>query len=143
MTRYVGLHILKLLYYQYAYIPEFLLHTLLYHLTLLTQVFQLIEAIEIVVRHHLEVSRVNSQPADTNHCKHIVEETLNSRPILEQWEQIAQSVPPQYETYSIELLCAIVTLWTTVRGHSFAKGWTMKFEKKYSKGIRKSLKASN
>ena len=115
------MHILKLLYYQYAYIPELLLHTLLYHLI---QVFQLIEATEIVVRHHLEVSRVNSQLADTYHCNQIIEETLNSRPILEQWEQIARSVPPQYETYSIELLCAIV------------KGWTMNFEKKYSKGIR-------
>ena len=41
--------------------------------------------------------------------------------------------------YSIELLQAIIGLWITIRGHSFAKDWTMKFETKYKKGTRKAL----
>ena len=97
----------------------------------------------MVVRQHLEVSIVSSLSADKDHAKDIIREALSSKHILEQWEQIAYSVPPKYEKYSLELLSAVVTLWTTVRGHSFAKGWTMNFEKRYSKGVRKSLKATN
>ncbi len=97
----------------------------------------MIEAVEMVVRGHLHVS---AQSSDKDHSKEILKEALHSRYILEQWEEIADTIPSKYEEYSIDLLSAIVTLWTTVRGHSFAKGWTMNFEKKYSKGVLKSLK---
>ena len=45
----------------------------------------------------------------------------------------------KYEKYCLELLHEIVTLWIEIRGHSFAIEWTSKFEKKYSKGTRKTL----
>lgn len=65
---------------------------------------------------------------------------MKSRSILEHWDHIAYSVPPKYEKYSLELLHEVISLWITIRGHSFAKEWTMTFEKKYSKGVRKTLK---
>ena len=57
------------------------------------------------------------------------------------WETLAQSIPDTYEKYSIKLLTIITDLWITIRGHSFAKEWTMKFKRKYKKGTRKSLQA--
>ena len=62
--------------------------------------------------------------------------------ILSKWEDIAHGIPHRFEKYSIELLKAVVRLWTTVRMHAFAKGWTMKFEKWYQKGTRKTLQTS-
>ena len=38
--------------------------------------------------------------------------------------------------YSIELLKAVISLWVSIRGHAFAKGWTMQFERRYKKGTR-------
>ncbi len=102
----------------------------------------MIEAVEMVVRGHLHVSSVSSQSSDKDHSKEILKDALNSRNLLEQWEQIADSIPSKYEQYSIDLLSAIITLWTAVRGHSFAKGWTMNFQNKYTKGVRKSLKTT-
>jgi len=66
---------------------------------------------------------------------HILEEVHQSESVLSYWETIACSIPLRYELYSIELLKAITTLWISIRGHSFAKEWTMKFEQsKYQKG---------
>ena len=93
----------------------------------------------MIVRRNLNVTLVNSQSANTSHSAKILAETMDSKPILEHWDVIARSIPPNYESYSLELLRAVVTLWITIRGHCFAEGWTMKFEKKYSKGVRKTL----
>ena len=94
----------------------------------------------MVVRCHLDISKVSSQSSDKDHAREIIDEALRSGPILEQWDQLAHCIHPTYEKYSIELLSAIVTLWTTIRGHSFAQGWTMHFEKKCVKGVCKSLR---
>ncbi len=110
----------------------------LFHIS--DEVAQLFESIEMVVRRHLEVSHVSSQSSDTSYGNTIIHEVLRNESILEQWERIACSVPLKYERYSVELLNNITRLWTTVRGNSFAKGWTMNFVKRYSKGIRKTLK---
>ena len=59
--------------------------------------------------------------------------------MLSYWETIAHCIPSRYEKYSIELLKAIIEVWITIHGHSFAKDWTMKFESKYKKGTRKAL----
>ncbi len=76
--------------------------------------YELLEAVEMVVRGHLHVSSVSAQSSDKDHSKEIPKEALHSRYILEQWEEIADNIPSKYEEYSIDLLSAIVTLWTTV-----------------------------
>ena len=96
------------------------------------------ELIEKVVRQHLNTQHVYDRGTDLR--ERIVAQVLKSDPILALWEEIAQSIPPKYELYSLELLQAITELWVTVRGHSFSKEWTMKFERKYKKGTRKTLK---
>jgi hypothetical protein len=52
---------------------------------------------------------------------------------MERWERISKDIPQK-------LLAKVVELWVTIRGHSFAKDWNMKFERKYQKGTRKALK---
>jgi len=71
-----------------------------------------------------------------------MEDVLRSEPVLLQWEEVASSIPHQYEKYSMELLKAVVSLWVTMRAHAFAQGWTMKFERRYKKGTRKSLQTT-
>ena len=99
----------------------------------------LLEEVELVVRRHLNVRSMQTYDEGTNICLSITEEVLTTNSVLCCWETIAHSIPLSYEEYSIELLKAVVNLWITVRAHAFAKGWTMKFEKKYKKGTRKSL----
>ena len=65
----------------------------------------------------------------------VVEEAL----VLKAWESVATSIPPTCEAYSIELLTNIVGVWVKTRAHAFSKVWTMKFQRKYKKGTRKSL----
>ena len=91
----------------------------------------------MVVRQHLNV---HTYQPETNVRERILKEALGAHSILVYWEAIAHSIPSKYEKYSTELLRAIIKLWITIQGHSFAKGWTMKFETKYKKGIRKTLK---
>ena len=67
-------------------------------------------------------------------------EVFADREILDVWENIAQAIPRIYEKYSMELLRETTDLWITIRGHSFAKGFTMYFEGEYKKGTRKTLK---
>ena len=97
------------------------------------------EAVELVVRRHLNVQKMQTYKQDTDIHITIVSEALRADTVLCCWEVIAQTIPPPYELYSMELLKAIISLWVTVRAHAFAKEWTMKFERKYKKGTRKSL----
>ena len=60
--------------------------------------------------------------------------------ILSAWKVVAP-LPSKYKPYSIELLRAIITLWTNVRCFAFAKGWNEQFRKKFHKhGTRSTLK---
>ena len=95
--------------------------------------------IELVARRHLDVRNVQVSTPGTNIHRLIVEDVIKSESILS-WETISHSIPTKYETYGIELLQVITNLWITIRGHSCAKVWTMKFESKYKKGTRKTLK---
>ena len=97
------------------------------------------ESIELVARQHLNV---DTMTPGTDVKRLIMEQIVKSDSILLHWEAIAVTIPTKYETYSIELLRAIANLWVAVRGHSFAKGWTMKFQSKSQskKGTRKALK---
>ena len=57
----------------------------------------------------------------------IVNDALKSEEILQNWE-IVGLFPVKYEAYSVELLKAVVTLWTTVRCFAFTKGGTNSFK---------------
>ena len=83
------------------------------------------ESIELLVHRYLNVELFTP---GTDVCSHILKEVEQSEDILFYWESIASSVPAKCEPYSIELLKAVTELWLTVRGHSFAKDWTMKFQ---------------
>ena len=95
----------------------------------------------MVVRQYLNVEDIRTYIPGTDIRKRITEDVMKSLSILSNWETLAQSIPDTYEKYSIELLTIITDLWITIRGHSFAKEWTMKFQRKYKKGTRKSLQA--
>ena len=96
------------------------------------------ESIELIVRQYLNVDTFTPS---TDICTSILEEVQQSESVLSHWETIACSIPSKYEPYSIELLKVITALWISVHGHSFAKEWTMKFQRsKYQKGTRKTLK---
>ena len=69
----------------------------------------------------------------------IASKVVEAVPVLRVWESIATSISPTYEEYSIELLRNIIDVWVNVRAHAFSKVWTMKFQRKYKKGTRKSL----
>ena len=94
---------------------------------------------EKVVRKHLNDQNMLTHMPGTDVRKIIQQEVLKSPVILSQWETIAQPISAKYEKYSIELLTIITDLWITIRVHSFAKEWTMKFQRKYQSGTRKSL----
>ena len=106
----------------------------LYHIN--DDVFQMMVSIEMVVRRHLDVTTFDPN-ADT--IAVICEDVLTSESIMEQWENIADIFPSKLEKYSVELITRVVKLWTAIRAHSFAKGWTMKFETRFKKGTRKTL----
>ena len=104
-------------------------------------VFKLFESIEMVVRHHLNTTTFD--PTVDINCA-IRHDVLKSQFIMNLWEDIACVFPSRYEQYSIELFTHIINLWTSIRGHSFAEGWTMKFERKFKqKGTRKTLQPEN
>lgn len=94
----------------------------------------------MVVRHHLNIPAIQSYLPNTDLREVIIKEALGSSSLLPYWETIAHYIPSRYEKYSIELLKAIIELWITIRGHSFAKDWTMKFESKHKKGTRRALR---
>lgn len=110
----------------------------LYHIN--DDVFRLIESIELVAREYLDVK---AYTPGTNICQLVRQKVLTTQNILMYWDRIASDdIPHKYERYSLELLKIVTDLWVNIRGHSFAKGWTMMSQKKYAKGTRKSLKPS-
>ena len=91
---------------------------------MIVQVYNLMKSIEIVTRRHLHQSvNVSSCPIQ----ELIVNDALKSEEILQNWE-IVGLFPVKYEAYSVELLKAVVTLWTTVRCFAFTKGGTNSFK---------------
>ena len=98
------------------------------------------EEVEVVVRCHLSAQSMWTYNQDTDIHSCITDDAMRTNSVLCCWETIAHSIPPTYEQYSIELLKAVISLLVFVCTHAFAKGWTMKFERKYKKGTRKSLR---
>ena len=103
------------------------------------QVFHVFEAIELVVRRYLNFASLQAFELDTDLKQTILSEVLTCEAVMRHWEIIAKDIPVKLEEYSICLLRAIAEQWINVRGHSFAQGWTMKFEKRYERGTRKTL----
>ena len=101
------------------------------------KVFRLLEAIELIVRRYLSVQSIEVDNTDLK--KQISDAVTSSDAVQKSWKAIAGCIPKKFEQYSVCLLQAITELWINVRGHSFAQGWTMMFETKYKRGIRKSL----
>lgn len=114
----------------------------LYHIN--DDVFNLMQAIEVVVRGDFNKESIASHEPGTNVGKIIRQKIMNAPQIMTLWEKIACDIPDKYELYSIELLGLIGDLWITIRGHSFAKHCTMMSQRKYKrKGLRKDLKEVN
>ncbi len=108
-----------------------------------SQVYKLIEDIEIVTQKHLNIPQMASYNPGDDIRSSIITDVLKDEAILMNWEAIAQ-MPSNYESCSIELFEAVVNLWVTIRGFSFAEGWTAHFkknEKSSKKGTRKALKS--
>jgi hypothetical protein len=109
----------------------------LYHIN--DDVFHLIESIEMVVREHFNFKSVEMYVPQTDLSKQVHDQVFATHDVVTCWEKVAGYIPPKYEKYSVELLSEIVDLWITIRGHSFVKGWNIKFERKYKQGTRKTL----
>ena len=96
--------------------------------------FSLARNIELVCREYLD-SR--SQPTE-NILSKIEEDALKTKSITNLWDTMSSSIPNTPE--KIGLLKAVIKLWSTIRVHSFAEGWTDKFQKSHKKATRKTLK---
>ena len=93
------------------------------------------------MRRSLNVPNMKSYSLENRDvCSEIIGDAVKSVPVLQVWESVASSIPPDYEAYSVELLEKVVGLWVNTRVHAFTEAWTMNFQQKYKKGIRKSLK---
>jgi hypothetical protein len=109
----------------------------LYHVS--DDVFKLVESIEVAVRRHLNTGAMLTYTSSDLRSA-IKDDIFSSHYLLSQWENLAETIPPKYEKYSMELLGAVADLWITIRGHAFSTDYTMTFERKYKKGTRKTLK---
>ncbi len=90
------------------------------------------ELIELITRNHL-----NSQAmASDDFIAAINRDVMCSPKVQEVWATLADGD----EKWREELLCAVSTLWSTIRVHAFADGWTEQFETASKKVIRKSQK---
>ena len=102
-------------------------------------VYNLIVTIDMLLRSHFNVANIQTYIPGTDLRRLVMDEIMSSENIVTKWEEVASGIPPRYEKYSVELLRIVCDLWITIRGNSFAKGWTQKFERKYKKGTRKTL----
>ena len=97
------------------------------------------ERVEQITRSVLNVRTIRQSE---NLHSAIVDEVLKDPRILEMWDANAMLIPAKYETYSLELLKAVVELWATVRCFSFAAGCNILLQKISAKkqGTRRVLK---
>ena len=91
------------------------------------------ESIEKVTRHHLQSHRSHHIPIQ----QVIIGDALKDQKILSAWEGVTP-LPSKYKPYSIELLRAIITVWTNMHCFAFAKGRNEQFEKKFHKHVTRS-----
>lgn len=103
----------------------------LYHIN--DDVFALFTEIELVCRQFLDERTVPK--AHLQSC--IVDAALGSQDVLMHWHDLTECEGTEADT--CVLLREIIILWSTIRIHSFAEGWTDKFQKNSRKGTRKTL----
>jgi len=101
----------------------------LYHIN--DDVFALFTEIELVCRQFLDERTVPK--AHLQSC--IVDVALGSQDVLMHWHDLTECEGTEADT--CVLLREIIILWSTIRIHSFAEGWT---DKNSRKGTRKTLK---
>ena len=68
---------------------------------------------------------------EANIRKKLLNDALQGDGLLSIWDGLAHSIPLDHDAQSVHSLKQVINLWITVKGHSFAKGWTDKFETKY------------
>ena len=104
------------------------------------QVYKLMERIEVVLRHHLNIHKIKNYCPGEDLRTPVEQDILSNASVLSQWENISINVPERFEEHSVTLLEAIVKLWVTIRSYSFVQGWVERLEKPYKgKGTRKVL----
>ncbi len=90
------------------------------------------ELIELITGNHL-----NSQAmASDDFIATINRGVMCSPKVQKVWATLADGD----EKWRAEFLCAVFTMWSTIRVLAFADGWTEQFKTASKKGIRKSLK---
>ena len=95
--------------------------------------FSFTKKIELVCRKYLDI---RAQPTE-NILSKIEEDALNTESITRLWNVMASSIPGMPER--IGLLKAVIKLWSTIRVHSFAEGWTDKFKRVIKRLLEKLL----
>ena len=105
----------------------------LYHVS--DKLFSLLKKIEMICRLYLD-TRSQTITTDSIVCK-IEQQSLQTESITTLWNSMIPSIPAAERA---DLLKSVVKLWTTIRVHSFAEGWTDKFQKSTKKATRKTLK---
>ena len=105
------------------------IYDLILVIPLFMQVYHFMLDVEEVVHTQLNIKNFSvptSHSQDVNFSDSLIAQVIETKSVLSKWEDITHRIPHRFEEYSIELLKAVVRLWTTVRLHAFAKGWTMK-----------------
>ena len=107
----------------------------LYHVK--DNVFGLFREIELVCRKFLDI---RSTPKE-NVLLQIIDEALSSPDILALWDDLTETCSDNTDTTG--LLQEMCNPWSTVHIHSFANGWSDRFQKGFRKGTRKTLQQQN
>ena len=87
----------------------------------------------MICRLYLDI-RSQTITTDSIVCK-IEQQSLQTESITTLWCSMVPSIPAAERA---DLLKSVVKLWTTIRVHSFAEGWTDKFQKSTNKATKKS-----
>jgi len=80
------------------------------------QVYHFMLDVEEVVRTQLNIKNFSvrtSHSQDGNFSDSLIAQVIETESVLSKWEDIAHRIPHRFEKYSIELLKAVVRLWTT------------------------------
>ena len=98
------------------------------HMHVSDDLFALIKRIEMICRLFLDTG---SQTTTTDSIiVKIEQQSLQTKSITALWNDMVPSIPPAERA---DLLRLLVKLWMTIRVHSFAEGWTDKFQKSHKK----------
>jgi len=92
------------------------IYDLILVMPLFMQVYHFMLDVEEVVRTQLNIKNFSvhtSHSQDGNFSDSLIAQVIKTESVLSKWEDIAHRIPHRFEKYSIELLKAVVRLWTT------------------------------